>query len=44
MQREPAKEPGMPRWVMAFGVIALVLLVAFVVLHVTRVSPAGHGP
>jgi hypothetical protein len=44
-QREPDHEPlpGAPAWVKAFGAIALVLVVLFVVLHLTGHAPLGHG-
>ena len=34
--------PGTPRWVKVFGVIALVLVLLFVVLHLTGLSPMNH--
>ena len=37
-----AKPEGMPRWVKMFVVIAVALVVAFVVLHLTGVAPHGH--
>jgi hypothetical protein len=33
---------GAPRWVKVFGIIAIVLVVAFVVLHLTGLAPEGH--
>lgn len=33
---------GTPRWVKLFGVIALLLVLLFVILHLTGNSPAGH--
>ena len=33
---------GMPRWVKVFGVVAIVLVLAFVILHVTGIAPHGH--
>jgi len=35
--------PGAPVWVKAFGVIAVVVIVLFVVLHLTGHAPMGHG-
>jgi hypothetical protein len=35
--------PGPPRWVKLFGSIALVVLLLFVILLLTR-GPGGHGP
>ena len=42
---EPDREspPGTPRWVKTFGIIALVLILAFVGLHLTGNVPA-HMP
>jgi hypothetical protein len=34
----------MPRWVKAFGVLALLLLLLIVVLHLTGRGFRGHGP
>lgn len=34
----------MPGWVKAFGAIAIVLILAFLVLHLTGFRPTGHGP
>ena len=34
---------GMPRWVKVFGVVAILLVAAFVVLHLTGIAPHGHG-
>ncbi len=41
---EPDREspPGTPRWVKAFGVIAIVLLLLFAGLHLTSNAPM-HG-
>jgi hypothetical protein len=33
---------GMPRWVKVFGIIAILFVVAFVILHVTGLAPHGH--
>jgi hypothetical protein len=37
-----AERPGVPRWVKVLGAIAILLAVAFVVLHFVGLSPAGH--
>ena len=37
-------EARMPLWVKVSGVIALVAIAVFVVLHLTGNSPGGHGP
>ena len=37
-------ETGTPRWVKVCGIIAILLVLLFVVLHLTGLSPAGHGP
>jgi hypothetical protein len=34
--------PGMPRWVQVFGIIVLVLVLLFVVQHLTGTMPSGH--
>ena len=35
--------PATPRWVKVFGIIALIVVLALVVLMFTR-GPGGHGP
>lgn len=35
--------PGLPHWVKMFGIIALVLLVLFVILHLTGLGFGGHA-
>ena len=35
---------GAPRWVKVFGVIALVLILLFVILHLTGRGLGGHTP
>ena len=35
---------GSPRWVKALGVIALVLVLMFVILHLTYGGFGGHAP
>ncbi|WP_206915810.1 hypothetical protein [Alicyclobacillus suci] len=34
--------PSMPRWVKVFGVIGLLLILLFVILHLTGHSPFMH--
>ena len=34
--------PSTPRWVKVFGIIAVILVLLFVILHLTGKSPAGH--
>lgn len=34
---------GAPRWVKVFGAIAIALIVLFIVLHLTGLTPSGHG-
>ena len=45
---EPATDaaPGVPRWVKAFGIIALVLILLFVGMHLATGGggPVRHGP
>jgi hypothetical protein len=33
-----------PRWVKVFGVIAIIVLLLFVILHFAGGGPPGHGP
>lgn len=33
-----------PRWVKVFGIIALVVVLLFVLLHLTGRGPGGHTP
>ena len=40
---DPPPHTGTPRWVKAFGIIALVLAVLFIVLQLAGVG-GGHGP
>ncbi|MCC6457975.1 MAG: hypothetical protein IT328_23675 [Caldilineaceae bacterium] len=35
--------PSTPRWVYFFGIIALVVIVLFVILHLTGGGFRGHG-
>lgn len=35
--------PGTPRWAKVFGIIAIVVVLLFVILMLTR-GPRGHGP
>jgi hypothetical protein len=32
----------MPRWVKGFAIAAVILVIAFVVLHLTGIAPHGH--
>jgi hypothetical protein len=36
-----AQPPGMPRWVRAFGIVAIVLALLFVIMHLTGIAPQG---
>jgi hypothetical protein len=36
--------PGPPRWVKVFGTIAIILVVLFVILHLTGGGLGGHRP
>ena len=42
---EPDREsaPSTPRWVKVFAIIAILLVVLFVILHLTGLAPTGHG-
>jgi hypothetical protein len=33
---------GMPRWVKVFGIVAILLVLTFVILHLTGLAPHGH--
>jgi hypothetical protein len=39
-----ASPPGVPMWVKALGIVALLLVLLYVILHLTGLSPMGHGP
>ncbi len=43
MERDRESAPGAPRWVKAFGIIAIVLVLLFVGLHLTGNAPT-HMP
>ncbi len=38
------RPPSIPRWVKVTGIIAIVLVLAFVVLRFTGHGPSSHGP
>ncbi|MFI5615579.1 hypothetical protein [Amycolatopsis sp. NPDC051903] len=40
---EDDSAPGAPHWVKVTAAIAVVLVVVFVVLHLTGLAPVGHG-
>lgn len=42
MDATAAKPPPTPRWVKVLGVVLLVLLVGFIVLHLTGNAPVRH--
>jgi len=33
----------LPRWVKVFGIMAILIVVAFVALHLAGLAPHGHG-
>ena len=39
---EPDRDPGLPRWVVVFGVIGGVLILVVVVLHLMGYGLGGH--
>lgn len=39
----PPPYPGTPRWVRWLGALALAMVLAFVVLHLTGNAPMSHG-
>jgi hypothetical protein len=43
IERDRESPPGTPRWVKAFGIIAIVLILAFAGLHLTGNAPT-HLP
>ena len=36
--------PGTPRWVKVFGIVAIVLVLLFVILHLAGGGFGGHSP
>jgi hypothetical protein len=36
--------PSTPLWVKVFVIATLLLVLLFVILHLTGLSPTGHGP
>lgn len=36
------KADAMPRWVKIFGIVAILAVTAFFVLHLTGLAPHGH--
>jgi len=38
----PGDDTGTPRWVKVFGIIAIVLVLLFVIMHVTGGGLGGH--
>ena len=42
--RHRDESPPAPRWVKVFGLIAVVLVVGFVILHLAGGGFRGHGP
>lgn len=36
-------ELATPRWVKVFGIVALVLILIFIILHITGNNLGGHG-
>ena len=41
--KDNSSYPGLPRWLKISGTIAIVLLLAFVVLHLTGIMGGMHG-
>lgn len=37
-----ADDPGTPRWVKVFGILAVVLVLLFIVLHLFGLGLGGH--
>jgi hypothetical protein len=40
---DPDDDPGTPRWVKVFGIVAVVLVLLFVALHLAGGGFRGHG-
>jgi hypothetical protein len=41
---DPDVPPGLPGWVKVFGIVVIILVLAFVILHLTGNAPANlHG-
>ncbi len=40
---DPTGYPGTPRWVKVSGLLALVLLILFFVVHLSGHGPGAHG-
>jgi hypothetical protein len=36
-------DAAMPRWVKTFGIVAILAVVAFLVLHLAGLAPRGHN-
>lgn len=32
-----------PRWVKVFGIVVIILVLLFIILHFTGLAPVGHG-
>jgi hypothetical protein len=43
MRPERGLPPSTPRWVKVAGIIGIVLVLVFVILHLTGHSPGGHA-
>jgi hypothetical protein len=41
---ETGDDTCIPRWVKVFLLIAIVLVLAFITLHLTGLAPTGHTP
>jgi hypothetical protein len=41
---DPPQTTRAPRWVKVFGIIALVVVLLFVILHLSGDGPRGHRP
>lgn len=40
---DPEEDPGTPRWVKAFGIVAVILVLLFIALHLAGGGFRGHG-
>lgn len=44
MKPDRESPPGTPRWVKVFGIIVIVLVLLFIILHITGGGLGGHTP
>ena len=42
-RRAADRPPSIPGWVKVFALIAILLVVLFIMLHLSGLAPTGHG-